>query len=174
MSISLRPRRLQHARLPCLSSSPRACSNSCPLSRWCYLTISSSATPFSICLQSLTASGPFPMSWLFASGSQRTGASASASVLPMNVQGWFPLGLTGLIFLLSKWLKSLLQHHSLKASFLWHSAFFMVQLSHLYVTTGKIIALTIWTFSAVLSLLFNTQAWFVIDFLLWKKRRKRF
>ena len=76
-------------RLPCPSLSPRVCSNSCPLGSWCYLTISSSATPFSSCLQSFPASGSFPMSQLFASGGQSTGASASASVLPMNIQGWF-------------------------------------------------------------------------------------
>ena len=90
----------------------------------------------------------FPMSWLFASGGQSIGASASASVLPMNIQEWFPLGLTDLINLLvvQRILKSLLQHHSSKVSILRHSAFFMVQLSHPYMTTGKTIALTIWTF----------------------------
>ena len=88
------------ARLPCPSLSPQACPNSYPLSRWCYPTISSSATPFSSYLQSFPASGSFPMSQLFLSGGQSIGASAS--VLPMNVQGWFPLGLTGLISLLSR------------------------------------------------------------------------
>ena len=97
-------------------------------------------------LQSVSASRSFPMSRLFASGGQSIGASASASVLPMNIQGWFPLGLTGLFFLLSKGLKSLLQHHNLKASVLWHLALFMVQLWHPYMTTGKTIALTIRTF----------------------------
>ena len=87
--------------------------------------------------------GSFPMSQVFTSGGQSIGASAS--VLPMNIQGWFLIGLTDLISLLSKRLKSLLQHHGLKASVLWHSAFFMVQLSHPYRTTGKTIALTIWT-----------------------------
>ena len=120
---------LQHARLPCPSLSPEACSNSCPLSQWCYLTVSSAAAPFSFCLQSLPASGSFPVSQLFTSGGQSTGASASAPVLPMNIQGWFPLGLTGLISLLSKGLSSLLQHHSSKASILQHSTFFMVQLT---------------------------------------------
>jgi len=93
---------LQHARLPCPLLSPRVCSSSCPLSQWCYLTVSSSATLFSFCLQSFPASESFPMSRFFASGSQSIGASASASVLPMNIQGWFALGLTGLISLLSK------------------------------------------------------------------------
>ena len=88
------------ARLASLSSpSPRACSNPCPLSRWCYLTISSSSTPFSFCLQSLPVSVSFPMSRLFASGGWSVGASASASVFPMNIQGWLPLKLTGLISL---------------------------------------------------------------------------
>ena len=81
---------LQHARLPCLSRSPGLCSDSRPLSWWCHPTISSSVTGFSCCPQSFLASGSFPMSWLFVSGSQSIGASASASVLPMNIQGWFP------------------------------------------------------------------------------------
>ena len=109
--------------------------------------------PFSSCLQSFPASGSFPRSQFFTSGGQSIGAPASASVLPMNIQDWFPFGLTGLISLLSKELaKSLLQHHSSKASILQHSACFMVQLSHPYMTTGKTIAR--WTFvSNVISLL---------------------
>ena len=83
-------------------SSPRACWESCPLSRWCHPTISSFLAPFSSCLQSFPVSGSFPLSLLFTSGGQIIGASASASVLPMNIQGWFPLGLTGLISLQSK------------------------------------------------------------------------
>ena len=90
----------QHARLPCPSPSPGVCPSSCPLNQRCHPTISSSVTPFSFCLQSFPASGPFPMSWLFTSGGQNIRASASASVLPMNIYDWFPLGLTGLIFLL--------------------------------------------------------------------------
>ena len=101
MSDSLWPRGLQHAQLPCPSSTPRVCSNSCPLSQWCHPTISSSVIPFS-CLQLFPASGSFPVSQLFASGGHNTGASALAPVLPMNIQGWFPLGLTGLISLQSK------------------------------------------------------------------------
>ena len=89
-------------RLPCPSLSPGACSNSYPLSRWCHPTISSSVVPFSSCLQSFPASGSFPMNLLFAAGGQSIGASASASVLPKNIQGWFPLGLTSLISLRSK------------------------------------------------------------------------
>ena len=130
-------------------------------------TISSSVALFSFYLQSFPASGSFQVSQLFASGGQSIGASASASVLPMNTQGWFPLGLTGWISLqFQGTLKSLLQHQSSKASIPWLSAFFMVQLPHLYMTTGKTIALTIWTFvSKVMSLLFNTLSRFVIAFL---------
>ena len=102
ISDSLQPHGLQHTRLPCPSPSPRACSNSCPSSWWCHSTILSSVAPFSSCLQSFPASGSFLMSWLFASGGQSIGASAAASVLPMNIQDWFPLELTGLISLKSK------------------------------------------------------------------------
>ena len=101
-SDSLWPRELQRARLPHPSPSPGACSNSCPLSRWCHPTVSSSVVPFSSWLQSFPASGSFLMSQFFTSGGQSIGASASASVLPMNSQGWFPLRLTGLISLQSK------------------------------------------------------------------------
>ena len=142
MSDSLWPHGLQHARLPCPSLSPWVCSNSCPLSWWCHSTIWSSVVPFSSCLQSFPASGSSPMSRFFTSGGQSIVASASASVLLMNIQGWFPLGLTGLISLQSKGLSSLLQHHSSKVSVLLHSAFFMIQPSHLYMATGKTIAFT--------------------------------
>ena len=97
MSDSWRPHGLQHARLPCPSPTPRACSNSRPLSRWCHPTMLSSVVPFSCCLQSLPASGSFPMSQLFVSGGQSIGVSASASVLPMNIQDWVPLRWTGWI-----------------------------------------------------------------------------
>ena len=100
--LTLQPHGLQHTRLPCPSSTPRACSNSCPSSQWCHPTISSSAVPFSSCLQSFQASQSFPMSQFFPSGGQIIDVWASASVLPMNIQGWFPLGLTGLISLQSK------------------------------------------------------------------------
>ena len=102
VSDSLLPYGLQHARPPCPSLSPEVCSNSCPLSWWCYLTVSSSVVPLFSCPQSSPPSESFPMSWHFTSGGQSIGASASASVLPMNIQGWIPLGLTGLISLLSK------------------------------------------------------------------------
>ena len=104
-SDSLWPYVLQHARLPCPSTTPGACSNLFPLSRWCHPTISSSLIPFSSSLQSFPASGSFPVSQFFASGGQSIGASAS--VLPMNIQDWFPLGLTGLISLHSKRLSSI-------------------------------------------------------------------
>ena len=100
VSDSLRPRGLQHARLACLSLSPRVYSNSCPLSWWHHPTISSSVIPFS-CLLSFPVSGSFPMNWLFTSGGQSIGISVSVSVLPMNIQGWYFLGLTGLISLQS-------------------------------------------------------------------------
>ena len=99
VSNSLQPHGLQHPRLPCISPTPGVYSNPCPSSR---STISSSVIPFSSCLQSFPASGSFPMSQFFESGGQRIGASALASVLPMNIQGWYPLGLTGLISLHSK------------------------------------------------------------------------
>ena len=101
----------------------------CPLSQWCYLTLSSSAT-FSFCPKSFPASECLPISWFFTSGSQSIGASASASIFPVNIQAWFPLRITGLIFLLFKELLRVF-YHCLKASVLWCSAFFMVQLSHL-------------------------------------------
>ena len=144
VSHSLWPHGLQHTRPPCPSPTPRVYSNSCPLSWWCHPTISSSVIPFSSCLQSFPASESFQMTQVFASGGQSIGVSASTSVLPMNIQDWFPLGW---ISLQSKGLfKSLLQHHSSKASILLCSAFFVVQLSHPYMTTGKTIALTRRTF----------------------------
>ena len=130
VSDSLRPHEPQHARPPCPSPTPRIYSNSCPLSQWCHPTISSSVVPFFFCLQSFPTSGSFQMSQFFSSGGQSIGVSASASVLPMNIQDWFRLGCTGWISLQSEGLKSLLQHHSSKASILWPSAFFIVQLSH--------------------------------------------
>ena len=102
VSDSLQPHEQQHTRIPCPSPTPETCSNSCPSSRWCHPTISSSVALFSSCPQSSLASGSFPMNRLFTSGGQSIGASASASVLSMNIQVWFPFGLTGLIFLQSK------------------------------------------------------------------------
>ena len=112
MSNSLRPYGLQHTRLPCPSPTPGACSNLCPSIQWCHPTISSFVIPFSSCLQSFPASGSFPRSQFFTSGGQNIRVSASASVLPVSIQDWFPLGLTGLISLHQRALKSLLQQFS--------------------------------------------------------------
>ena len=167
VSNSLQPHGLQHPRVPFPSPTPRAYSNSCPSHWWCHPTISSSVVPFSSHLQSFLPLGSFPLSQFFTSGGQSIGASASASVLPMNIHDWFSLELTGWISLQSKGtLKSLSQYHSSKSSILWHSAFFMVQLSYPYMTTGKTIALTRWTFvGKVMSLLFNMLSRLVIAFL---------
>ena len=157
------PHGLQHTRPPRPSPTLRVYPNSCPLSRWCHPTISSSIIPFSSCPQSFPASGSFPMSQLFTTGGQSIGASASTSVLPMNISfrmDWLDL------LAVQGTLKSLLQHHSSKASILQCSAFFTVQLSHPYVTTGKTIALTRPTFvGKVMSLLLNMLSRLVITFL---------
>ena len=147
MSDSLWPDGLQHTRLPCPSPTPRACSHLCPSSQWWHPTISSSVIPFFSHLQSFPASGSFPVSQLFASGGQSIGVSASTSVPPMNTQGLISFRMDWLDLLaVQGTLKSLLQHHSSKASILQHSAFYIVQLSHPYMTTGKTIALTRRTF----------------------------
>ena len=168
MSNSLWPHGLQHARPPCPSSTLGAYSNSCLLSRWCHPTIPSSVVPFFSCLQSFPASGSFPVSQLFTSGDQNIEVSASASVLLMNIQGWFSFKVDWFnLFAVQGTLKSgTFKHPSLKASFLWCSAFFMIQLSHPYMTTRQTLALTIQTFvGKVMSLLFNRLSGFVIDFL---------
>ena len=134
MSYSLQPHGLQHPRLPCPSPTLGACSNSCPSSWWYHPTISSSVVPFSSCLQSFPTSGSFLRSQFFASDGPSIGASASASDFPMSIFriDWFDfLAVQGT-------LKSLLQHHSSKASILRRSAFFIVQLSNPYMTTGEI------------------------------------
>ena len=149
LCLTLQPHGLQHARPPCLSPTPGVYSNSCPLSQWCHPTISSSVIPFSSCLQSFPASGSFQMSQVFASGGQSIGVSASASVFPMNIQDWFPLGWTGWISLQSSkpQFKSI---NSLVLSFLYSPALTS------YMTTRKTIALIRWTFvGRVTSLLFN-------------------
>ena len=164
MSDSLRSHRLQHARFPHLSASPWVYLHSCPLSQCCHPTISSSVVPFSSCLQSFPASGSFPISQLFTSGGQSIGASAS--VLPVNIQGWFPLGSTGLISLLSKRLSRIFSSTTVWRLNLQCSAFFIVHLSHPYMTTGKTIALTRWTLvGKVMSLLFNMLSRLIIAFL---------
>ena len=166
MSDSLWPHELQHARTHCSSPSPGICPSSCSLPWWCHPAFSSSEALFSFCPQSSPESGTFPMSCLFASDDQNTGASGSASVLLVNIQGWSPLRSTGLVSLLLGTLRSCLQHHSQKASILGHSAFFTVPLSQPYMATGKTIALTIQTFvSRAMSLLFNTLSRFVLAFL---------
>ena len=154
----------------CPPLSSRVCSDPCPLSQSYYLTISSSATPCSFCLQSFPALGSFPMSRLSASGGQSIGALLS--VLPMNIQGLISFRMDWLDLLaVQGTLKSLLQHHNLKPSLLCHSAFFMVHLSHPYMTTRKTTALTIWTFMGkAMSLLFNALSWLAIAFLPRSKR----
>ena len=167
-SNSLWPHGLQHARLCCPTPSPGACSNSCPSSWWCHPIILSFVVPFSSWLQSFPVSGSFTMSWLFASGGQSIETSDSASIPPVNIQDWFPLGLTGLISLQSKLFSRscLLQHHGSKASILWRLGFFMVQLLHPYMPVGKTIALTRQTFVGKgMSLLFSMLSRLVIAFL---------
>ena len=146
VSDSLRPYESQHTRPPCPSPTPRVYSNSCPSSWRCHPAISSSVVPFYSYPQSLPASGSFPMRQLFTSGGQNIGFSASASVLPMNTQDSFRVDWLDLLAVQGT-LKSLLQHHNSKASSFRCSAFFTVQLSHPYMTTGKTIALTRWTFT---------------------------
>ena len=165
MSNSLWPHGLQHARPPCPSRTPGVYPNSCPLSRWCHPTISSSVVPFSSHLQSFPASGSFQMSQLFTSGDPSTGVF-SFSISPSNeYSGLISFRMDWSILLaLQGTLKSLLQHHSSKASILQHSTFSTVQLSHPSMTTGK--TLTRWTFvGKVMSLLFNMLFRLVITFL---------
>ena len=165
VSDSLQPHEPQHSRPSCPSPTPGVHPNACPLSQWCHPTISSSIVPFSSCPQSFPVSGFFQMSRFFASGGQSIGVSASTSVLPRNNQDWFPLGyqMDWLDLLAVQGTLSLLQYHSSKASILLCSAFFIVQLSHPYMTTGKTIALTRLTFvDKVISLLFNMLSKLVI------------
>ena len=167
VSESSPPHELQHTKLACLSLLPRVCLNFCPLSWWCHLTISSSVAPFSSSPQSFPASKFSPVSQLCVSGVQSTGASASSSFLPMNIHGWFPLGSTGLSSLQCKRLSRvfLLQYHNLKELILQCSAFFMVQLSCPYMSTGKTIAFAVQTsVGKVISLLLNTLSRFVMLF----------
>ena len=184
MSNSLRPHGLQHPRLPCPSPTPGARSNLCPLSRWCHPTISSAVIPFSSCPQSFPESGSFQMSQFFASGGQSIGVSASAPVLPINIQGWSPLGWTGWISLQSKdsqesfptpQFKSInsvqfsrsVMSDSLKPHGPQHAILpcpsatpGVYSNSYPYTTTGKTIALIRRTFvGKVMSLLFNMLNW---------------
>ena len=147
MSDSLQPHELQHARPLCPSPTARIYPNPCPLSRWCHPTISSSVIPLSSHLQSFPAVGSFPMSQFFPWGYQSIGVSASTSVLPMNTQDWSPLGWTGWISLQSKWLSRVFSNTTVqKHQFFGAQLSFIVQLSHPYMTIGKTIALTRWTF----------------------------
>ena len=132
MSNSLKPHGLQHARLPCHLPTPRACSNSCPSSWWCHPIISSSVVPFSPCLQSFPAPGTFPMSQFFSSGGQTIQASASASVLPMNIQYWFPLELTGLISLQSKGLSIVFSNTTVQKHQFFSAQFSLQSNSHIH------------------------------------------
>ena len=166
MSDSLQPHGLQHARLPCPSPIPEACSNSWSWSRWCHPTLSSSVVPFSSCLQSFPASGSFAKSQLFFRWPKYW--RFSFSINPSNeYSGPISFRIDWLDLLaVQGTLKSLLQHHNSKALVLQHSAFFMVQPSHPYMTTGKSMALTRQTFvSKVMSLLFNMLSRLVITFL---------
>ena len=167
ISNSLQHQGLQHARPPSLLPSPEVYPNSCPLSPWCHPTISSCVVPFNLALNLSQHQGIFK--WVSSSHqvAKSIGVSASTSVLPVNTQDRSPLGWTAWISLHSKGLlKSLLQHHSSKASILGHSAFFIVQLSHPYMTTGKTIALSRWTFvGKVMSLLFNMLSRLVVTLL---------
>ena len=167
MSNSLQPHVLQHARLPWPSPTPRAYSNSYLLSQSCHPTSSSSVFPFSSLLQYFPESGSFQKSQFFASGGQSIGVSGSASVLPMNTQDWSPLSTDWLdVLAVQGTLKSLIQHHSSKASILLCSAFFIVHISHPYMTTGKTIVLTRRTFvGKLMPLLFSMLARLVIAFL---------
>ena len=124
VSDSLWPHGLQHARLPCPSPTPKACLNSCPSSQRCHPIIASSVIPFSSRFQSFPASGSFPMSQLFEWGGKSTGVSASASVLTMNIQDWFPLGWTGWISLQSKGLSRVFSNTTVQKH-----QFFSTQLS---------------------------------------------
>ena len=156
MSDSLQPHELQHASPPCPTPTARVHPSSCPLSRWCHPTISSSVIPFSSCLQSFPASGSFPMSQIFASGGQTIGVSALTSVLPMNTQDWSPLGWTGWISLQSKGLSRVFSNTTVQKHQFLVLSFLYSQLSHPYMTTGKTIAFTRWAFVVkVMSLLFN-------------------
>ena len=146
MSNSLQPHGLWHTRPLFLSPAPRVYSNSYPSSQWCHPIFSSSVVPFSSHLQSFPASGSFQMSQLFASGGKSIGISASTSVLPVNIHDWFPLGLTGWIFLQSKGLSRVFKSISSKSIHSSVLTFFIVQLSHPYMTTGKKTALTRWIF----------------------------
>ena len=158
------PQQLPQPRLPCPSLSPWVCSPCCPLNHWCHPTISSSITSLFPPSQSFPESGSFSIRRLFTSGGKSIGPSASASVLPMNIQDWLPLVLIGLISFCPGDAQQLSTAPQLEESVLWCSAFVMAQISHLYMTTGKIIALTRSSFVGIaMSLIFNTLSRFATD-----------
>ena len=130
--VSLLPQGLQHTRLPCPSPTPTAYSHSCPYSWWCHPTISSSAISFSSCLQSFPASGSFSMSQFFASGGQSVGVSASVSVLPMNIQKWFPLGWIFWISLLSKGLSRVFSNTTIQKHHFFSAQLSLYSNSHIH------------------------------------------
>ena len=170
VSDSLQPHGLPHTRLPYPSPTPGACSNSSPSSEWCHPTTSSSVIPFSSRLQSFPTSGFFPMSQFFASSGPSIGASGSASDFPMNIQDWFPLGLTGLISLLSRDSPTVFSNTTVQKHQFFVTEHSLWPRSYIYMTIGKTIALTIWTFvGKVMSLLFNMLSRLVIAFLPWSK-----
>ena len=166
MSNSLRPHGLQHARLPCPSPPPWAFSNSWPSSWWCHPTISSPVISFSSCLQSFTALGSFQMSQFSTSGGQSIGVSALASVLPVNIQDWFPLGWTGWISLHSKGLSRVFSNTTVQKHQFFDAQLSLYSNSHIHTWLLEIIALTRWTFvGKVMPLLFNMLSRLDIAFL---------
>ena len=167
VSDSLQPHGLQHARPPRPLPTPRVYSTSCSLSQWCHPMISSSVVPFSSCFQSFPASGSSPMSQFFTSGGQSIGVSASASVLPMNIQDWFPLGLTGLISLKSKGLSGVLSSTTVQKLQFFGTQLSLWSNSHIHTwLLKKTIAMTRWTYvSKVKSMLFNMLSRLVVAFL---------
>ena len=158
MSDSRQPHGLQHPRLPCPSPMAGACSNSCPSSQWSHPTISSSVVPFSFCLRSFLASESFQMSQLFASGGQSIGVSASASVLPMNIQDWFPSGLAGLISLQSKGLSRVFSNTTFQKHQFFSAQLYSPTLTSMHDYWKKNIALIRWTFVAFPRMSYNKQS----------------
>ena len=165
MSHSLRPHGLQHARLPCPLPTPGVYSNSCSSSWWCHPTISSSLVSFSSCLQSFTASGSFLISQFFTSSGQNIGVSASTPVLPMNIQGWFPLGWTGWISLQFKGLSRVFSNTTIQKHQFFSAQFSLWSNSHVH--TWLLEKPELWLDGplSLMSLLFNMLSKLVIAFL---------
>ena len=146
MSNSLQPHGLQHTRIPCSLPAPGVCSNPCPSSWWWHPTISSSVIPFFSCLQSFPASGSFPKSRFFASGGQSFGVSASASVFPLTIQDWFPVGLISFISLEFKGFSRVFSNTKVQKHEFFDTQLSLYSNSHIHTWTGEAIALTRWTF----------------------------